>query len=53
MAERKTCSNPGCERKFTAKHNNKKYCTVQCSRKAQHKRSKAKKQKVFTKSDRV
>ena len=25
MAERKTCSNPSCERKFTAKHNNKKY----------------------------
>ena len=48
MAERKTCANPGCEKKFTAKHNNKKYCTVQCSRKAQHKRSKAKKQKVFT-----
>ena len=23
MAERKTCANPGCERKFTAKHNNK------------------------------
>ena len=45
MAERKTCANPGCEKKFTAKHNNKRYCTVQCSRKAQHKRSKAKKQK--------
>ena len=48
MAERKTCLNPGCEKKFTAKHNNKKYCTVQCSRKAQHKRSKAKKKKEFT-----
>jgi hypothetical protein len=48
MAERKSCANPGCERKFTAKHNNKKYCTVQCSRKAQHKRVKAKKQKEFT-----
>ncbi len=43
MAERKTCSNPSCERKFTAKHNNKKYCTVQCSRKAQHKRAKKRK----------
>ena len=43
MAERKTCANPGCEKKFTAKHNNKKYCTVQCSRKAQHKRNKVKK----------
>ena len=39
MAERKVCANPGCEKKFTAKHNNKKYCTVQCSRKAQHKRA--------------
>ena len=48
MAERKTCANPGCEKKFTAKHNNKKYCTVQCSRKAQHKRSKEKKKKDFT-----
>ena len=48
MAERKTCLNPGCEKKFTAQHNNKKYCTVQCSRKAQHKRSKAKKKKEFT-----
>jgi len=48
MAERKSCANPGCEKKFTAKHNNKKYCTVQCSRKAQHKRVKAKKQKEFT-----
>ena len=43
MAERKTCSNPSCERKFTAKHNNKKYCTVECSRKAQHKRAKKRK----------
>lgn len=48
MAERRTCANPGCEKKFTAKHNNKRYCTVQCSRKAQHKRSKEKKQKDFT-----
>jgi len=48
VAERKTCANPGCEKKFTAKHNNKKYCTVQCSRKAQHKRSKEKKKKDFT-----
>ena len=48
MAERKTCANPGCEKKFTAKHNNKKYCTVQCSRKAQHKRVKAKKAREYT-----
>jgi hypothetical protein len=48
MAERKVCANPGCEKKFTAKHNNKKYCTVQCSRKAQHKRVKAKKAKEYT-----
>jgi hypothetical protein len=48
MAERKVCANPGCERKFTAKHNNKKYCTVQCSRKAQHKRVKAKKAREYT-----
>ena len=44
MAERKVCANPGCETKFRAQHNNKRYCTVQCSRKAQHKRSKEKKQ---------
>jgi len=48
MAERRTCANPGCEKKFTAKHNNKKYCTVQCSRKAQHKRVKAKKAREYT-----
>jgi len=48
MAERKVCANPGCEKKFTAKHNNKKYCTVQCSRKAQHKRVKAKKAREYT-----
>jgi hypothetical protein len=48
MAERKTCANPGCEKKFTAKHNNKRYCTVQCSRKAQHKRVKEKKRTDFT-----
>ena len=48
MAERKICANPGCEKKFMAKHNNKRYCTVQCSRKAQHKRVKAKKSHQFT-----
>ena len=48
MAERKVCANPGCEKKFTAKHNNKRYCTVQCSRKAQHKRVKAKKAREYT-----
>jgi hypothetical protein len=48
MAERRTCANPGCEKKFTAKHNNKRYCTVQCSRKAQHKRVKAKKAREYT-----
>ena len=38
MAERKTCSNPGCEKKFTAKNNNQKYCTTQCTRKAYYAR---------------
>jgi hypothetical protein len=48
MAERKICANPGCEKRFIAKHNNKRYCTVQCSRKAQHKRVKEKKRTDFT-----
>ncbi len=47
MAARKTCANPSCETKFQAKHNNKKYCTVECSRNAQYKRAnKAKQQKT-------
>jgi hypothetical protein len=48
MAERKVCANPGCEKKFTAHHNNKKYCTTKCSRKAQYKSSKKKKADEFT-----
>jgi len=48
MAERKVCSNPGCEKKFTAHHNNKKYCTTKCSRKAQYKSTKKKKADKFT-----
>jgi hypothetical protein len=48
MADRKTCANPGCEKKFQAKHNNKRYCTVECSRKAQYKRAKKSKQEKRT-----
>ena len=48
MAERKVCANTGCEKKFTAHHNNKKYCTTKCSRKAQYKSSKKKKADEFT-----
>ena len=40
MAERKTCSNKGCEKKFMAKDNRKKYCSTQCSQKARHKKYK-------------
>ena len=43
MAERKTCSNKGCEKKFMAKDNRKKYCSTQCSQKARHKKYKQKK----------
>jgi hypothetical protein len=48
MAERKTCSNPGCEKKFTAKNNNQKYCTTQCTRKAYYKNTKKKKAEEYT-----
>ena len=40
MAERKTCSNKGCEKKFTAHSNKKIYCSDQCNRKAYYKRKK-------------
>ena len=39
MAERKTCSNKGCEKKFTAKTNNQIYCSTQCNKKAYYKRN--------------
>ena len=40
MAERKQCSNPGCEKKFTAKHGMSRYCSQLCSNKAKWKRAK-------------
>jgi len=40
VAERKTCSNKGCEKKFTAHSNKKIYCSDQCNRKAYYKRKK-------------
>ena len=43
MAERKVCSNKGCEKKFMAKDNRKKYCSTQCSQKSRHKKYKQKK----------
>ena len=48
MAERKVCSNKGCEKKFTAKDNRKKYCSTQCSQKARHKKYKQKKADQYT-----
>ena len=48
MAERKTCANPGCEKKFTAHSNKKLYCSDQCNKKAYYKRNKKKKQDQFT-----
>ena len=48
MAERKTCSNKGCEKKFMAKDNRKKYCSTQCSQKARHKKYKQKKADQYT-----
>ena len=48
MAERKTCANKGCEKKFTAKTNKKLYCSDQCNKKAYYKRNKKKKQEQFT-----
>ena len=44
MAERKTCSNKGCEKKFTAKTNNQIYCSTQCNKKAYYKRNQKEKQ---------
>jgi len=38
MAERKTCSNTGCEKRYTAPNNNQRYCTEQCRNKAKYKR---------------
>ena len=40
MAERKVCSNEGCNKKFTAHSNKKIYCSDQCNRKAYYKRKK-------------
>ena len=40
MAERKTCSNTGCEKRYTAPNNNQRYCTEQCRNKAKYKRIK-------------
>ena len=48
MAERKTCANKGCEKKFTAQSNKKLYCSDQCNKKAYYKRNKKKKQEQFT-----
>ena len=48
MAERKTCSNKGCEKKFMAKDNRKKYCSTQCSQKSRHKKYKQKKADQYT-----
>ena len=48
MAERKTCANKGCEKKFTAQTNKKLYCSDQCNKKAYYKRNKKKKQEQFT-----
>ena len=44
MADRKTCSNKGCEKKFTAKTNNQIYCSTQCNKKAYYKRNQKEKQ---------
>jgi len=40
MAERKQCSNTGCEKKFTIKNGNSRYCSTQCSNRAKYKRAK-------------
>jgi len=40
MAERKTCSNSGCEKKYIAPNNNKRYCSEQCRNKSKYKRIK-------------
>jgi len=48
MAERKVCSNKGCEKKFMAKDNRKKYCSTQCSQKSRHKKYKQKKADQYT-----
>jgi hypothetical protein len=48
VAERKTCANKGCEKKFTAQSNKKLYCSDQCNKKAYYKRNKKKKQEQFT-----
>ena len=40
MAERKQCSNTGCEKKFTIKNGNSRYCSSQCSNRAKYKRAK-------------
>ena len=40
MAERKQCSNTGCEKKFTIKNGNSRYCSPQCSNRAKYKRAK-------------
>jgi len=40
MAERKTCSNSGCEKRYTAPNNNQRYCSEQCRNKSKYKRIK-------------
>lgn len=40
MAERKQCSNTSCEKKFTIKNGNSRYCSKQCSNRAKYKRAK-------------
>ena len=40
MAERRQCSNTGCEKKFTIKNGNSRYCSTQCSNRAKYKRAK-------------
>ena len=40
MAERKQCSNTGCEKKYTIKNGNSRYCSPQCSNRAKYKRAK-------------